>query len=113
METLVNGWLKRLTKAEALDRLRENNVPVGNIAAFDEVLEDPQLNHRGMVKDVVHPISGKTGAKAAGFPIRFQRSNAQLDAPAPYPGRNSEEIYTELLGLSPEELAELKEDGVI
>ena len=113
VETLVNGWLKRLTKAEALDRLRENNVPVGNIAAFDEVLEDPQLNHRGMVKDVVHPISGKTGAKAAGFPIRFQRSNAQLDAPAPYPGRNSEEIYTELLGLSPEELAELKEDGVI
>jgi crotonobetainyl-CoA:carnitine CoA-transferase CaiB-like acyl-CoA transferase len=113
VEALVNDWLKPLTKEEALSRLRDNKVPSGNIAGFDEVLEDPQLNFRGMVKDVVHPVSGKTGAKAAGFPIRYSNLDAKLDKPAPYPGGNSEEVYTDLLGLSEKELEDLKKEGVI
>ncbi len=113
VEEMVNDWLKNLTKAEALKRLREKKVPCGQIADYGEVLDDPQLNFRGMVKEVVHPISGKTGAKAAGFPVQFSRVNAGLDEPAPYPGQHSEEIFMDLLGVSREKIEELKKEGVI
>jgi len=55
VEFLVNDWLKALTKTQALKRLRKYKVPCAQISDFDEVIEDPQLNYRGMIKDVVHP----------------------------------------------------------
>jgi crotonobetainyl-CoA:carnitine CoA-transferase CaiB-like acyl-CoA transferase len=113
VEFLVNDWLKDLTKTQALKRLRKYKVPCAQISDFDEVIEDPQLNYRGMIKDVVHPETGKTGAKVAGFPIRFSNLNAGLDEPAPFPGRNNDEIYRGLLGVSKQEMEDLHNEGII
>ena len=113
VELIIGEWIKDLTKGEVVERLSQKKVPCEAIAEFDEVLKSPQLEYREMIQDVVHPLSGKTGLKAAGFPIKFSRLKTDPLTPAPYPGQHNEEVYGGILSLSPEELALLKKAGVI
>ncbi|MDQ1334821.1 MAG: CoA transferase [Thermodesulfobacteriota bacterium] len=113
VEHIVNQWLENLTRKEALKRLREYKVPCDAVLEYEEILECPQLNHRKMIQEVIHPVSGNTGLKVAGFPIQFSDSEAGFERPAPYCGEHNEEVYKGLLGLSDEELEELKEENII
>jgi len=113
VELIVNQWLGDLTKEEALNRLRDKKVPCDAVPEFDEVLECPQLKHRDMIREVIHPVSGPTGLKVAGFPIKFATSKAGLESPAPFCGEQSEEVYKGLLGLSDEDIEALKEESTI
>jgi crotonobetainyl-CoA:carnitine CoA-transferase CaiB-like acyl-CoA transferase len=98
---------------EALKRLREKRVACDSVPEISQVLEDPQLKHRGMIQELRHPKSGPTGIKTAGFPIHFTERQGGLPEPAPYPGGHNKEVYGELLGMSEEEMLKLTEDGII
>lgn len=113
VEEIVLDWLKPLTREEALRRLREKKVPCDPVPEIDEVFDDPQLNHRGMIQELIHPLSGGTGIKAAGFPIHFTECQAGLQEPAPYPGQHNEDVYGGLLGIPQEEMAKLRQGGII
>ncbi|MBU1891167.1 CoA transferase, partial [Patescibacteria group bacterium] len=89
IEEIVESWVKKLTKAEVVERMNQKKVPCEAIAEFDEVLENPQLKHREMIQEVMHPFSGGTGLRAAGFPIKFSRLKTDPLTPAPYPGQHS------------------------
>ena len=102
VEVIIENWLKDLGKDEVISRLNRKKVPCEAIAEFDEVLENPQLQWREMIQEVVHPIAGGVGLKAAGFPIKFSSLKADLGDPAPYPGEHSQAVYKELLGISEE-----------
>ena len=113
VEMIVNSWISGLTKKTALEALQKKKVPCDLIPEIPEVLADPQLKFRGMMEDLVHPKSGKTGLKAAGFPIAFLEKMAGFSSPAPYLGQHNKEIYGNLLGISDVDLKLLKETGVI
>lgn len=113
VEALVREWSKILTTKEALGILREKGVPCESVLEIKDVLEDPQLMSRNMIRELEHPLSGPTGAKAAGFPIRFFEVPADFPGPAPMLGQNNEEIYLGLLQISQEEFAKLKKEKVI
>jgi crotonobetainyl-CoA:carnitine CoA-transferase CaiB-like acyl-CoA transferase len=113
VEEIVNSWLKHLTKEEALTRLREKKVVCDDIPEFRDVLESPQLKARNMIQEVIHPLSGKTGLKVAGFPIKMTELEAGFTKSAPFPGHHTEEILTQLLGMAKGEIEELKEEEVI
>jgi crotonobetainyl-CoA:carnitine CoA-transferase CaiB-like acyl-CoA transferase len=63
---------------------------------------------------VLHPDHVTVpGAHAANLPIRFSRAEASLDRPAPLLGADNARVYGELLGLTPEQIADLAARGVI
>ncbi len=66
-----------------------------------------------MIQELIHPLNGGTGIKAAGFPVHFSELHAGIGKSAPYPGKHNEEIYRGLLGISQGEMEKLKEDGII
>ena len=113
IEEIVKAWLAPLSKAEALERLRAKKVPCDEVPEIADILQDPHLQHRGMIHELRHPLHGGTGVKTAGFPIRFTDTEAGLDVSAPFPGQHGDEVYAELLGLSGEELSKLREEGII
>ena len=113
VESVVTGWSKDLSTEEALQALRKKRVPCDPVLEIKEVLEDPQLKFRGMIQELKHPLSGPTGVKAAGFPIKFVGLPAEYPGPAPMLGQHNEEIYMGLLGFSREEMEELKKEGLI
>jgi len=102
-----------LSSEEALKILREKKVPCDPVLEVKEVLDDPQLKSRGMIQELMHPASGKTGLKAAGFPIRFSELPAEYPGPTPILGQHNKEIYMGLLGFSKEEMEQLEKEGII
>jgi crotonobetainyl-CoA:carnitine CoA-transferase CaiB-like acyl-CoA transferase len=113
VEALVTEWSRNRSTEEALGVLRKRKVPCDPVLEVKEVLEDPQLKARGMIQELEHPLNPRTGAKTAGFPIRFSVRPAEDIAPAPLLGHHNEEIYRGLLGLSREEMEELRKEKII
>jgi len=76
-----------------LARLRAADVPSAPIYDLGEVIEDPQVQHLGLVDTVEHPVAGRmrmlgSGVNLHGTPTRT--------GPAPIAGEHSEEILAEL-----------------
>jgi crotonobetainyl-CoA:carnitine CoA-transferase CaiB-like acyl-CoA transferase len=113
VEALVTEWSRNRSMEEALRTLRKRKIPCEPVLEVKEVLEDPQLKARGMIQELEHPLNPNTGAKTAGFPIRFSERPAEDISPAPLLGHHNEEIYGGLLGLSREEMEELRAQKVI
>jgi crotonobetainyl-CoA:carnitine CoA-transferase CaiB-like acyl-CoA transferase len=113
VEAIVTAWSKNLSAQEASRILREKKIPCDSVLEVREVLEDPQLKSRGMIQELMHPVSGGTGLKAAGFPIRFAELPAEYAGPAPMLGQHNDEIYMGLLGFSREEMEQLGKAGII
>jgi crotonobetainyl-CoA:carnitine CoA-transferase CaiB-like acyl-CoA transferase len=76
---------------------------------MQEMFEEPQIQHLGMVKDVV---SKQLGAqRLVGQPMQLERTPSSIARAAPRRGEHTEEILTEL-GLAADDLARMKSTGV-
>lgn len=113
VDRLVAGWISQRTVGEAMQALRAADVPCGVVRTPDEAIASPQLNARAMVQPLRRPDGQPTGIAAAGMPLKFSRSAAHHDDPAPVPGAHTAEILERFLGLGAEALAALRADGVV
>ncbi len=94
-----------------LDQLNEKRIPAAPVNKFSQALSDEQVLHRNMVIELGHP-NGKS-TKGPGNPIKFSRTNEESFTPAPVLAQDTDEILSEVMGKSAEEIATLKEEGVI
>jgi crotonobetainyl-CoA:carnitine CoA-transferase CaiB-like acyl-CoA transferase len=99
------------TTEEWLKRLHAEGVPSAPILSVDRVLSDPQVRHRQMVIDLVHPSLGRV--PTLGTPIKLDGAMGLTPAPAPRLGEHTDEVLANLLGYSPDRLAALRAAGVV
>ena len=66
---------------------------------------------REMFLDCEHPVAGHL--RLNGNPVKLMDSMPRLRTPAPTLGQDNEAVYEDVFGVSPERLAELKDQGVI
>ncbi|MDY6833533.1 MAG: CoA transferase [Chloroflexota bacterium] len=111
LRQILRDWMKERTSAEVIDILSKESIPCGIVQDADMVNRDPQLEARGMLTSVPHPVYGKVDVP--GIPIQFSETPGRLDAPCPELGQHNDEILSEVLGYSPEERYKLKGDGII
>ena len=71
----------------------------------------PQLKEQGFFIELDHPEMGKTISDAT--PIKLSDTPARYDRSAPVLAQDNKYVYGELLGISEDELAEFKEQGII
>jgi crotonobetainyl-CoA:carnitine CoA-transferase CaiB-like acyl-CoA transferase len=81
------------------------------VNSVNELPDDPQIQANRYVVDVEHPQFGTT--QAVGVPVRLSETPGTVRTTAPEHGQHTEEILTELLGYSWDDVALLKERGVI
>ena len=110
-DALVESWTVDRTKDEIYALAMANRVPCAPVREISEVLADPHLHERGMLKWVDHPRLGRT--VLIDSPLRFHGSAKVETAPSPDLGEHNAAIYRDLLGLSDGELAELAEKQII
>lgn len=104
--------LRNKTAAEWIRIIDEAGIPCGPINTIDKVMADQQVLSRNMIVEVDDTRAGKI--KIAGNPIKMTSIEEKTHrGPAPEIGGNNLEIYSGLLGLSPEEIDLLKVNGVI
>ena len=98
----VSWWNARLAVA---------GVPCAPINDIAQVFEDPQVQHRGLRVEMPDPAAGKAAFVAS--PLRFSGSPVEYRLPPPLLGEHNQEVFNDLLGMSPEEIGRLRTSGVI
>jgi CoA:oxalate CoA-transferase len=72
-------------------------------------LRDPRVLDRGDTVKLAHPQYGAVDEVfGMGLPIGFSDAEAGFDMPPPGVGEHNDRVYGEILGYSPERIAELK-----
>jgi crotonobetainyl-CoA:carnitine CoA-transferase CaiB-like acyl-CoA transferase len=110
MEKIADA-ARRMTGAELCARCDAASVPAGPLNDIADVLHDPHVIARSMVRDFVHPATGRFSALA--LPYVFDGyEQPSLDRP-PCLGEHTQAVLRDRLGLSPSEIATLRTDGAI
>ncbi len=86
-------------------------IPMGAINTIDRVADHPQVKARGAILEREHPVAGKIPVLAP--PFRMSRTPGEVTQPAPLLGEHTDAVLRELLGLSDQEIAALREAGAI
>ncbi|WP_206812013.1 CaiB/BaiF CoA transferase family protein [Paradesulfitobacterium ferrireducens] len=107
---LMTEFTRSKTTKEISTKLKEAGVPGGPINNIADVLADPQVIHRGMIQEVEHPTIGTL--KLLGIPIKLSETPGSIRMAPPTLGQNNTEVLSRL-GYTAEEIAALKDKGVI
>ena len=90
--------------------LNDHRVPCGPVNKLSEVFKDPDLIKRNMVAEVKQP-SGEI-VKMPGNPVKIGDNKTEYKS-SPELGEHSVEILNTWLGMTEEQIAELKEENII
>ncbi len=104
----IEVWTMTKTKFEAMDILNEYDIPCGPILSMKELAEDRSLRATGTIVEVDHPTRGPY--LTVGNPIKLSASPADVRR-SPLLGEHTDEILSEVLGYSPDEVAAIKASG--
>ena len=110
MKARVETVLAGQSTAEWVARFEKAQIAAGPIYEFDEVFEDPQVRHLGMVAEMEQPGYGTV--RMVGFPGRAGGTPARISRPAPLLGQHTAEVLGEL-GLDRGEIDRLAALGAI
>ena len=94
LQPMLQDALGKMRAAELVARLTENGVPCARINTVPEALNEPQIKHRNMVRQIPHPAAGSVPLVVS--PMNFQRARLAFDRPPPGLGQHTDEILAEL-----------------
>jgi len=101
------------TRDEWLELFSKVNLCYSPVNSIMDLYEDPQVVANDYIVDFYHPVL-EMNMKFCGLPIKFSKTQGKaVVCRAPEWGEHTEEVLTEVGGFSWEEIAELREKGVI
>ncbi|WP_096188817.1 CaiB/BaiF CoA transferase family protein [Evansella halocellulosilytica] len=107
---IVSSILLSKTTAEWIEILDKHNYWAGPVYDYDDLVNDPQVQHNKMIVEMDHPTEGKL--KVLGIPIKFNKTPGTYRDHPPLLGEHTKEILARL-GYTKEEINELKESQVV
>jgi CoA:oxalate CoA-transferase len=111
LEPILSEVMKTKTTAEWIEELSEVGIPCGPINTIDQVASHPQVLHREMIVEAPHPKLGKV--KLINSPVKLSRTPAKVEQVAPELGQDTAQLLAEILGMSEDEIENLRESKVI
>ena len=110
LDAMIGRWTASLPMAELVEKLEAAGVAAGPIYSVADMFADPQYQARGLFETVT--IDGEPLKIPAIIP-QLSSTPGRTDWPGAGLGAHTDEVYSELLGMSGEALAKLRADGVI
>lgn len=116
LERLLTEFTRDQDRYDLMERLQRRGIPAGAVQnAADRCDRDPQLKSRPYF--TLLPQSEIGTWPIEDFPAKTENTLLSVGGPpgraAPLIGEDNDYVYREVLGLTPEEIAALKEDWII
>ena len=111
IDALVGGFTAAFGKQQLFDLLIRHRVPCAPVRDLHEVVTDPHAHARGALEWVDHPLLGRVVLPHS--PLRFHDSEMLPIEVSGALGRDNQAVYAGVLGLSDEEIRQLREEDVI
>lgn len=111
VENLVNEFTSQYTRDEILAILEKANIPSAPVNTIEDLWNEPHFRQRKEIVELEHPEIGKVPVTVT--PFRPSRTPLRIKTAGPRLGENNEEILKKYLGKTNEEIAALREKGII
>jgi crotonobetainyl-CoA:carnitine CoA-transferase CaiB-like acyl-CoA transferase len=106
----VANLTRTLSREQLTQTLGAAGVPCGPVNTIDQTFSHPQVRHRGLRAEVLHPAHGAIPVIRS--PFRFSETPVELKAP-PQLGEHTDIVLSTQLGLPAGDIASLRAQGVI
>jgi crotonobetainyl-CoA:carnitine CoA-transferase CaiB-like acyl-CoA transferase len=107
----IAEWAATRDLDETVELLVAAGVPAAPVVMARDVVTNPQMRARGFFEPVHHEVTGTH--LIPGLPFAINGERGFLRRAAPTLGRDNDDVLGGMLGLHPEELARLRESGII
>lgn len=108
---ILNAWLATRTTAQAVAEFEAARIPAGPVLDLGEVLDDPQVKARDLLKYIDYPGAPKP-VPMADTAVRLSATPGSVRQRAPLLGEHTEEVLREL-GYSPGDIKVFRHDAVV
>ena len=109
-DEIIGGWARQKTSDEIIAVVSQAGIPCAKVSNVPEMIADEQVAHRQMVRKVEHVVAGDV--YVSGPVVHFSAQKSEIYLAPPMLGEHNEQVYGEM-GYTPEQIAALKEKGVI
>ena len=108
----VQRWTRARNKFDVAEKLLAAGVPAAAVQKPEERIDrDRTTADFGLWPTVTHSKMGQV--RVDGLPVHFSETDWRMSRGAPCLGEHTEEVLERLLGISPDEVAKLREEGVV
>ncbi len=111
LDQAINAWTQGWDKIELMTRLQQHGVPAGAVMTAPEFMGDPHLETRGFFvalgAEHIDPIP------YPGMPVLIDGQRGEGWHAAPKLGEHNAEVLQSILGLNPDGVQKLAEQGVL
>lgn len=111
LDEIIGAWVARHDLDEAMRIMVQAEAAAAPVYSVADVVADAHFQARQSIVSVDDPKLGPVRMQAP--TPRLSRTPAEVGFPGPALGQHNDEIYRELLGLSAEQVAELRDERVI
>jgi len=108
---IVSDWTSTLTREEVIAACAEGEVPCGAVNSIADIFAEPQFAARGDMLTINDPRAGEVTVPAV-FPF-LSATPGRVEHLGAAMGAHNDQVFRQNLGLSEEELEDLKGQGVI
>jgi crotonobetainyl-CoA:carnitine CoA-transferase CaiB-like acyl-CoA transferase len=112
MLTAIGEFFQRHTKADLYEGSVQKRIVLYPCNTTEDLMHDTQLQARGFWTQIAHAELGRSLT----YPrpcVAFSEASCDIRRRAPLIGEHNEEVYVGELGFSKEEVARLRDKGVI
>jgi crotonobetainyl-CoA:carnitine CoA-transferase CaiB-like acyl-CoA transferase len=106
----IQAWMDTQTITVVEAAMENLGLPFGRVQTIEELMKDPHLIARNRIAEV--EIDGQKKTIVGPYPT-LSDTPGTIRTPCPKLGEHNEEVYGSMLGFSKDELAALKNEGVI
>ncbi len=112
LDRLVAEWTRTQERDAVVAAVRSRGVPGAPVLRpYERCDDNPDNDAWGLWPTAVHSQHGPI--RVDGLPVHLAAGDWQIERGGPLLGEDNERVFGEVLGVSPKEIAQLAEDGVI
>lgn len=111
LEEIVTAWTQERTADEATQALQNAGIPAYPALDALDMVNSPHVGARDYFVELEHPEVGTR--RHMGIPWTMSRTPCEIQRPAPCLGQDTDAVLTDIVGLSQDEIAALRERDIL